>query len=100
MKSFIVTCTLLIGSMAQSSLGPAAPKHKFHYGDKVKVHSTAWVKPCFDYEFVNVCGKVGVITAVYRIDDDNTLYTVKFTFDGVDPIVINYNEVHLKKVKL
>lgn len=90
--------------MAQMGVA-VSMKYKFHYGDKVVVHSSAWKKSCYpDDEFVNVCGKVGII--IDRWSDPEgycspgLVYQVQFEFEDLDTFVNQtYCEVHLRKAK-
>lgn len=70
--------------------------YKFHYGQKVVVHSSAWAKPCYDDDFVNVCGRIGTVIRVMLGDYCDNLYVVRFEFHGVESVDKKLCEPHLK----
>jgi hypothetical protein len=71
---------------------------KFNYGDIVEVYSSSWKKPCINDEFVNVCGKNGIVIDLGS-NHGCVLYTVKFIFRNIPDITKTYCEEHLRKVK-
>jgi hypothetical protein len=84
---FLITILLSLTSHAQ---------YKFHYGDNVMVHSSVWHQPCYDDEFVNICGKIGTVIAVETAKySEGYVYTVKFDFKDLCSIIKTYHEVHL-----
>ena len=78
---------------------PNSKAHEFHYGDKVKVYSTIWAKPCFSDEFFNVCDKVGTIIDYKKTSYCDIVYTVSFKFKDAQTITEDFCNVHLRKVR-
>ena len=73
---------IILVSLLLASNAFAGYPYKFHYGDQVIV------KKCDKHQFMNVCGKVGIITGVSSYDatigTPKNDYAVKFTIPGVD----------------
>lgn len=81
------------------SIQAFADDYKFHYGDRVIIHSSKWRKPCFDDEFLNVCGKIGIVTDVQLGNYCEHLYSIRFEFKGLENRNVAYCEEHLKRAK-
>ena len=91
MKYILMIMTLSLNSYAQ---------FKFNYNDKVKVHSSAWNKPCYpEDDFYNVCGMVGKVISYGKNISEERVYTVRFTYPDGYVVEKVYNPVHLKKIK-